>query len=252
MSPLRRPAQVPSRRGYAEILCIPALMLFHRLAYDLVGTLHEGGTRDLGPWLETPLDRAIPFVALFSIPYLFAWVYPLLVPAYVALTRRYHKQLFRSIYLTFFTMTVAEALLWWLLPARISIRVPVSSLAQHGWLGDLTGYAYGHATPWNVMPSGHIAFAYLTWLLSRHFARRADHWFFLAMCVLICASTLLIRNHFVLDVFGGLLVGHLAYLCVFRPAFRSRLLSGFSTLGVVSLFLLLATAMALVHTWVTA
>ena len=250
--PVARSPDASRPRGrYVELLCIPALMLFHRLGYDLVGTLASSGSRDHAPLLETAWDRDLPYVAAFILPYLLAWVYPLAIALYVCVTGRHHRQLFRSIYVTFFVLTLVECVAWLLFPARISIRVTPEVLSESGWLGDLTGYAYDHATPWNVMPSGHIAFAFLTWRLSRHFAHAAHRWFFFGMFVLITASALFIKNHFLLDVVGGLLIGHLAYAYVFRPAFRYRVLSGFSTVGLLAFFGLATAAMAAVHAWIT-
>jgi membrane-associated phospholipid phosphatase len=207
-----------------ELLCIPCVQVFHRLCYDGVGRLLDGGAADYAPLLQMSIDTWIPYVPIFIVPYALIWAYGAAIAAYALYFRTYNHLLFRYFYLGFVLMTAIECLVWIMFPARISIRAGPDVLAAAGWLGELTAYVYGKATPWNVFPSAHVAFAYAGWLFSAHFARREHRKWFLAAFVVVVLSVLLIKNHFILDIAGSVLVVHLVYHGAFLPALRRRLL----------------------------
>lgn len=231
--------------GYLEIVCVPLLMVFHRLCYDLTGILLSGGAVDHGPLLRTRLDEWIPFVPVFVLPYILTWGYGGFIVLYALLSRTYDHRLFRYFYLAFLLMTGVECLLWLAFPAQISIRAEAAELARSGLLGELTAYVYQRATPWNVIPSAHIAFAWLAWLFSAHFAKTGHRWLFLALFSLVVLSVLFIKNHYLADVAGGVLLGQLIYWLVFRPACRRGLLDGLPGFLVVGVSLAAATAATL-------
>jgi membrane-associated phospholipid phosphatase len=236
---------LPTVGPYAETLCIPAVLIFHRLCYNLVGTLLSRGSTDFGPLLLTGLDMQIPYVPMFVLPYLFTWGYPGFILGYALFSRIYDHQLFRYFYLSALILTCTECLLWLLFPARISIRVEPEVLALHGWLGELTAYVYRRATPWNVIPSAHIASSYICWLFSAHFATPRHRWGFLVLFFLICLSVLFIKNHFLLDILGGMILGQLIYYAVFLPTYRYRLLHRISGTVMIAICCL-AAALAVI------
>jgi hypothetical protein len=207
-----------------ELLCIPFAQVFHRLCYDGVGHVLDRGKTDHAPLLLMPVDSWIPYVPVFILPYVLIWAYGVAIAAYTLYFRTYDHLLFRYFYLSFVLLTVVECLVWMAFPAKISIRAGPDALAAAGWLGDLTAYVYGKATPWNVFPSAHVAFAYAGWLFSAHFARREHRKWFLATLGVVVLSVLLIKNHFVLDIVGSVLVVHIVYHGAFLPALRRRLL----------------------------
>jgi membrane-associated phospholipid phosphatase len=194
----------------------------------MVGTILSRGSTDYSPTLLIGLDARIPYIPVFVLPYLFTWGYAGFIIGYTLIFRIFDHLLFRYFYLSFLLLTCLECLLWLLFPAKISIRVQPEVLALHGWLGELTAYVYHRATPWNVFPSAHIAFAYATWLFSAHFAKQGHRWLFLVLFLLICLSVLFIKNHFLLDILGGMILGQLIYRAVFLPTYRRRLLHGIS------------------------
>ncbi len=221
-------SNLPTFGQYAETLCIPAVLIFHRLCYSMVGTHLSRGSTDYSPLLLIGLDERIPYIPVFVLPYLFIWGYAGFIIGYSLLFRTYDYLLFRYFYLSFMLMTCMECLLWLLFPAKISIRVEPGVLALHGWLGKLTAYVYRRATPWNVFPSAHIASAYAGWLFSAHFAKQKHRWLFLFLFFLVCLSVLFIKNHFLLDILGGMIMAQFIYRAVFLTTYRHRLLHGIS------------------------
>ena len=88
------------------------------------------------------------------------------------------------------------------------------------WHGDLTGGPF--TTVINLIekcgrvhgaafPSQHVAGAMAAlWGAWRH--RRWLFWVFLPLVLLMCVSTVYVRNHYVADVFGGMVTGTLGYV----------------------------------------
>lgn len=227
--------------SYWELLCIPLLLIYHRLCYNLTGAWLDLGSTNYAPLLLTGLDTQIPYVSVFVLPYLFVWGYAGVIAFYALYFRTYDHLLFRYFYFSFLLMTGIECLIWLSFPAKISIRIGPEAIALSGWLGDLTAFVYNKATPWNVFPSAHVAFGYAGWVFSKHFARQEHRWLFLTIFVLITLSVLFIKNHFLWDIVGGMLVVQLIYHAVFMPAYHRRLLHGVSA-GVIIVVACIAAA----------
>ena len=167
---------------------------------------------------QLPIDDWIPFCSWFLIPYA-SWYFLLLgtglyllarnVPAY----RRY--MLFLST--TFFT----AVLLWTFFPNGQDLR-PAS---PEGFLGPAMAFIYRIDTNTNVFPSIHVVGAVGAALAVRDGVRnRAARWGVYAQTVLICLSTVFVKQHSVLDVAGGLAFSAAAWVLVYaRPAWLRRL-----------------------------
>ena len=216
-----------------ESLCIPPLLLTHRLSYDLIGAILSKNDTNYGHFLVTSWDSQIPYIPFFVLPYLLTWAYAAFIFIYAVICRTYDKQTFRYFYLSFIVLTGLECFLWYNFPASILIRASADVLSNSGLFGSLTAYVYERATPWNVIPSAHIAFAYIAWLFSKHFAPSGHRWLFLFFFFLITLSVVFIKNHYLVDIAGGILLGHLVYKFVFLPASRHKILVKFSTTAIV-------------------
>lgn len=240
------------KNPYWEAMCILPLLLTHRLCYNLIGAVLSRHDTDYGRLLATAWDFDIPYVPVFVLPYLFTWVYAGFIFFYTIASRTYDQQTFRYLYLSSLVMTGVECLIWYSFPASVLIRVATDELSRSGWLGALTAYVYEKATPWNAIPSAHISFSYIAWLFSKHFAPAGQRWLFLLLFILICLSVLFIKNHYLVDIAGGMALGHLIYMLVFLPASRRKILAGLSTsamLGFYYLVYALAAIFYLVTLW---
>lgn len=77
---------------------------------------------------------------------------------------------------------------------------------QKGVFYNLMAWIYHHfESPGAAMPSSHVAVAVTTLYFSFRYLP-AIRWFHLVMVVLLCASTIYCRYHYVVDVIAGLLV----------------------------------------------
>ena len=70
---------------------------------------------------------------------------------------------------------------------------------------------YQNDYPNNAAPSGHTFYSLISFLYLRRWRPRLQP-IWLIVLLLILVSTLLTRQHYVLDVITGLVLGYLAYL----------------------------------------
>ena len=152
---------------------------------------------------QTWLDAYIPFCEWFVIPYCL-W-YPLLAAVGLWLLWKdregFHRYM-RFLALTFF----ASALIWFLIPNGQDLRPAV--MLRDNPLTRLVEGLYSIDTNTNVFPSVHVVGAIgAAWAVKktpslerRTLLRGATA----ILALLICLSTLFIKQHAVLDVIGGL------------------------------------------------
>ena len=152
--------------------------------------------------LETGLDRAIPFVPL-TLPLYLAF-FPYVVAASVVADRRE--------FLVVQAATVAALAIaigcFCLFP--VTLPRPDPALIDNAFLRRRFSRLWRLDAATNGFPSLHVAATCIaTWALAR---RRRHGWLAVVFAALICASTLTVKQHTILDVLGGaaLALGSLA------------------------------------------
>jgi membrane-associated phospholipid phosphatase len=157
-------------------------------------------TRAIPPpdWIVTPIDRMLPVIPLAVWPYLSWYVAPALIFAVPLSTFR---KLCASVLLSFLLCTIGH------LTFPITMTRPV--LAAGGGLSTLLLHQlYAIDPPVNLFPSFHAAIA----VVALHLEQRSP---LLTIAIrtwmtLVCVSCVLTKQHYILDVIAGLLVGTLA------------------------------------------
>lgn len=182
---------------YYLLLYVPVFLLW----FYLVEQLH---IPENGYWVSyLPLDDKIPFFPPFVVFYVL-W-YPLLLSVGIYLLLK-EPDAFRR-YLWFFIVGISACLLiCTIFPNGQNLR-PVSM--KPSFFTWLIGLLYGADTNTNVLPSMHVvgtAAVVYGCLYSK--TLRRPRWL-IPICLLsagICLSTVLIKQHSVLDLFTGLAV----------------------------------------------
>ena len=159
------------------------------------------------------LDDQIPFVRQFVLIYVL-W-YPLMLGTTLFLLlkdRRAFVRYARSVVLGL----TACMLIFVLLPSGQNLRpaeVPGNDLTA--WM---VRAIYAADTNTNVFPSMHVVgtLAAVIGIFDSRSAPRGVQWGVAALGVLINASTVLIKQHSVLDIFAGIALYALVYLAVYR------------------------------------
>ncbi len=171
---------------------------------------------------QLPVDARIPFCEWFIIPYCL-W-YPLLVAVGLYLLL-WDRSAFRRYMLFLGSTFLTSVLLWFLFYNGQDLRPAV--MPRENVLTALIAGLYRIDTNTNVFPSVHvlgsIGAALAVWDCR---SLRQRRWLQLGVFLLagtICVSTLFIKQHSVLDVVGGVLLGALAARPVYRRAHIPRL-----------------------------
>lgn len=158
------------------------------------------------------IDDVIPFCEFFLIPYVFWYVLIVISLGYFAL---YDVKSFKS-FQTYIIITQIIAMACYILfPTRQDLRP--TAFARDNLLTRAVGLLYRVDTNTGVCPSLHVAYSLgiaSVWLKQKTASRSWKAFVVLAV-VLICLSTMFIKQHSALDVLAALPVGLIAEWLVF-------------------------------------
>lgn len=187
-------------------------ILLYQLVLCLFGIVYAGAAM-VPPWREpTALDQdpvhLLPFVAAFIVPYSTAYVMPLMV-----LLTPYDRRAFRRLAAAYAVAIVAAGACFVAFP----LAAPRAADAGEGVFGALVRITYALDASRNLFPSLHVAVSTLT---AMAVGRARPSWRvpMVLWAALIAASTLLVRQHYVADVAGGIALA----LAVSRMAFPKK------------------------------
>lgn len=202
---LRSARELTTLPPWAEVL-VGALILGSGTTaiYRLLALLasHQGM---LPPWwMDTPLDRLVPFIPEAI------WIYVSWYPAILLLVFTDRKTIrlgFAGFALAFTVCSVGHTV-W-----PVAIDRPIVD-PQTGVSARMLDWFYAFDPPRNLFPSFHAAGAALVVALRPKGAVVSTA--ALSWAVALCASCILIRQHFVVDVFVGFGVGIVSAWCAAR------------------------------------
>ncbi len=189
------------------LLCVLA---FNMLAYFLPSVLNIEPRFDM----TLPIDLKIPAVPVFSYIYVISYAY--WVCNYILICRE--SKLTCKRFATAEMMGKAVCFLAFVLVPCTFDRPAADTLSGPGaWLLKIV---YAMDEPTRLIPSIHC---YASWMCVRPlFSKRFSHipvWykgFSLVLTLLICLSTLFTRQHVIVDVFAGILLGEIVWILAVR------------------------------------
>lgn len=203
--------------GWRPALFSIALAVAVYLFNDVYYLLNHGPARMV---LQTPIDRAIPVVPIFVIPYVSLDYYVYLSLVVFLLFR---QRVFQS--------TALAMLLAWAISYAVYFAaqtfVARPSLAGADLLTRMIRDVYASDAPYNAFPSLHVSISTLMaihwWRFDRRAGVVAALW-----TALIVPSTLFVHQHYLADVAGGLVVAAVTAWAAPRilTALRDRLPGG--------------------------
>lgn len=154
--------------------------------------------------IDCPLDDKIPFMEIFVIPYV-SWF--LLIGVSLAWTMIARKQDFLELCLLMFGGTTFCLAVYWFFPNGLNLRPQTVPDNPFGWL---VGFLYSMDTATNVCPSIHVSSSVAVGLIARKFcwfsSRPMVRWLLYIWIILICLSTMMIKQHSIVDVVCGVLL----------------------------------------------
>lgn len=146
--------------------------------------------------LYLPVELGVPFVPQFIIAYLSMYVLFALPPFFLNVPEltALGKQLIAG--------TILSGLVFMILPAELGFARVVP---EGRMLGPLYSNLFSIDMPHNMVPSLHVVFSSLIILaLSGASKPKVNKLFWYGWLLVICASTLLVHQHHLLDVIAGL------------------------------------------------
>lgn len=167
------------------------------LSYAAVGRLLMSRTLTFLP--NDPVWR-LPFWPAAIVPYVSASLAPLVAAYVVKDLKRFNRLL-----LTFLGALSTSEIIYLLLPLGIH-RPPPGT----GFWAPVFAVLQALDPPVNLFPSMHVVFTLLFNAATGREHPRARPWLVL-WTIAVAASTLLTRQHYVVDVIGGLALGIIAY-----------------------------------------
>ncbi len=160
----------------------------------------------------TALDRITPFLPCSVLVYYFSFLYFAIVFLWIA--RRNRALAYRFFAADLLAKTIC--LPFFLLLPTTNVRPVVAGGSL--WL-DMVRLLYRMDAPTNLFPSIHCLLSWLCWLGVRDAPesttgmKRAA----LLTAIAICASTLMTKQHVIIDVFGGIAAAELSYRLAESP-----------------------------------
>lgn len=170
--------------------------------------------------VHSPLDDLIPFCEYFVIPYVFWYI---LIVGSLLYFLLYSVDSFKNLQKYFIITQVIAVLAYILFPTRQDLRPAV--FASENFFTQLVGLLYSADTNTGVCPSLHCAYSIgiaSVWLREKS-ASSLTKGFITVTAVLICLSTVFIKQHSVVDVVAAIPVCLLAeYLLFVLPKWQNR------------------------------
>lgn len=167
-----------------------------------------------GCWVSyLPLDDAIPFLPGFIYPYI-TWYLYLLIPAIFYLVKENGPAFMR--YALFIILGFSGSLLICMLFPNCQLLR--ADLSQPDSLSEfIVAAIYAADTPTNVLPSMHVVgcLGVMAAIFDGEEFVHRGRWFFVLWGLAICASTVFVKQHSILDVIAGIAFSVVLYLLIY-------------------------------------
>lgn len=174
--------------------------------------------------VHSRLDKYIPFMEIFAIPYFIWFIFIFITVAYFFLTSK--QDFYKCCAFLFIGMTIC-LIIYTIWPNGHYLRVDLNSLGRSNIFTRIIGRLYKFDTATNVFPSIHVYNSIGAMIAIRKSERLKNiKWLQIStfiLTVLICMSTVFLKQHSILDVFGGIILSIIMYAFVYIPDY-SRVL----------------------------
>jgi membrane-associated phospholipid phosphatase len=169
--------------------------------------------------IHSRLDDLIPFNEIFIIPYFLWFIYIFATVTYFLLTSK--QDFFKCCAYLFIGMTIC-LFVYTVWPNGHTLRVDLNSLGRSNIFIDMLSKIYNMDTATNVFPSIHV-FNSVGAMIAINRSERLHNlkwlqWFTFVLTVMICLSTVYLKQHSVMDIFGALVLNLIMYFIVYVPS----------------------------------
>jgi len=191
----------------AYLLTIPIISIF----YNLINHPRNGVNI-----LITGLDKSIPFMKIFIIPYVSWYFFIFIVLVNLALK---DKEIY---YKTLISYNLGM-LVCYLIYLVYQTTVPRPDITSNDILSKLVLLIYSNDNPYNCFPSIHSYTSYLMIkaILKSNIRNMHNTLIISSISILIILSTLFVKQHVVLDAISAIILGEIIFNIVYRLDLRS-------------------------------
>ena len=168
--------------------------------------------------IYSKLDNLIPFNEIFIIPYFLWFVYIATTVAYFLLTSK--QDFYKCCAFLFSGMTIC-LIIYTIWPNGHYLRVNLESLGRSNIFIDMLSSIYAVDTATNVFPSIHVLNSIGAMIAINRSEKLHNiawlQWSAFVLTVSICLSTVFLKQHSVMDIFGAIILSILLYAVVYAP-----------------------------------
>lgn len=168
--------------------------------------------------VHSTIDKYIPFMEIFVIPYFLWFLYIFLTVAYFFFTSK--QDFYKCCAYLFIGMTIC-LIIYTVWPNGHYLRVNLQTLGRDNIFIRIMEKLYKIDTATNVCPSIHVFNSIGAMIAIRKSTKlRNIKWlqiFTFILTVLICMSTVFLKQHSIIDVFAGILLSIIMYAIVYVP-----------------------------------
>ncbi len=173
-------------------------------SYLLVNWLNASRTHYYD--VELPFESQIPFIPFFILGYSMVYLSASLL-YFILSNYDYYIRTVRA----FFLLTTIHLVIFILIPVKMLSRPVIP--AGGGLLDQLTTLYYWVDMPQNCFPSLHVAFTFLATCAVWNYNKKWRIPYLLATLI-VSVSVLLVKQHYILDIVGGLITAPVVWWIV--------------------------------------
>jgi membrane-associated phospholipid phosphatase len=196
--------EMKMKKSRKEFLVSFSLMLLIPLMHTFYEVLNNSsrGVRTL----VTNLDEHIPLIKYFIIPYVSWYFFIFLAMAYFCLKDR-------EIYFKTLAAYVLSLIVCYLTYYFYQTTVPRPSLVGDDLFTRTISFIYSSDKPYNAFPSIHVLGSYLMLkaICKSEIKNRLNVLIISTMSILIILSTILVKQHVILDLMAGILLAEVMF-----------------------------------------
>ena len=189
-----------------RILAILLVITLFAGTYLLINEFTVG--RDVAV-LNTPLDDIIPFVPFFVYFYLIAYIMNTMGASFVIINEK-TKDFRKSIY-GYVSIILISSLIYFIFPVK-TIR---PEIAADTFTMNVVYNLYSTLLPYNLFPSLHVGLSIFTSVLAFKF-KNVGRYLFAILAFFITLSTLLIKEHYIIDLIAAMVLVLIVYYSLFE------------------------------------
>lgn len=165
--------------------------------------------------LESNFDKLIPFIPAFVVPYLSFYIF-LPFTVFSLRNERYIKSLYITLSASFIAIVIS-----YLIYLFFQTQIVRPIISSDDFFLTLLSYLYFIDNPYNGFPSIHTSLStigILTWVNRKSKYSKI----FILWAVTIIISTMLVKQHYIADIFGGIILAALSYILCSKLNFFNK------------------------------